>query len=115
MIYLSTGLSIGMFLEAKMINLTILSVPKETVRRMLKANPCKTVIRNEILRWVLEDELEVELDPSRDAISLEVGDRLILAQYRGPRLRKYTNRLPMGATISWYLVSYRETRRGGKA
>jgi hypothetical protein len=40
----------------------------------------------------------------RPTITLQDGDRLIVAQYRGPRLPEGSTTLPPGATLEFYLV-----------
>lgn len=42
---------------------------------------------------------------ARVTLALGVGDRLILGQYRGPRLPEGASTLPEGARIDWYLVT----------
>ena len=41
----------------------------------------------------------VGLEPNRISISAESGDRIVFAQYRGPRLPEGTTELPEGAEI----------------
>jgi hypothetical protein len=46
-----------------------------------------------------------DLPANRATLSLETGDRIIVGQYRGPRLPEGTTELPEGATIEWCLVA----------
>lgn len=41
---------------------------------------------------------------ARSTLQLEAGDRLLVGQYRGPRLEEGTIRLPEGAEVDWMLV-----------
>lgn len=43
-------------------------------------------------------------------LALEPGDRLIVGQYRGPRLAPGTTELPPGTTIEWALIVIKKGR-----
>ena len=53
---------------------------------------------------VFSSELGVPVPMQRTTVSLKGGDRLIVGQYRGPRLEEGVTSLPEGATIQWLLV-----------
>ena len=48
--------------------------------------------------------LGVTVPANRVTVRLEKGDKLLVGQYRGPRLEEGTTRLPDGATIQWLAV-----------
>lgn len=53
---------------------------------------------------ILSDLLGMEVAPNRATITLQRGDKLLVAQYVGPRLPEGTTKLPEGAKIVFYLV-----------
>lgn len=53
---------------------------------------------------VVNNDLCTEFQANRMTVSLEQGDTLVVAQYKGPRLEEGTKELPEGATIEYYLV-----------
>lgn len=54
---------------------------------------------------VFADVLGEPVEAQRTTVSLRGGDRLIVGQYRGPRLEEGAMTLPEGATIQWLLVT----------
>lgn len=54
---------------------------------------------------VYSDVLGVAVPANRVTIALKPGDRMIVGQYRGPRLPEGATTLPAGATIQWLRVS----------
>lgn len=61
------------------------------------------VVRNLIVdsSTLTHDDLPVG---SRMTVALDKGDKMIVAQYHGPRLPEGATSLPDGATIKWWLV-----------
>ena len=41
---------------------------------------------------------------NRATLRLQPGDRVLVGQYRGPRLPEGATELPEGAAVAWYLV-----------
>lgn len=54
--------------------------------------------------------LGIEVLPNRQNLALGPNDRLIVGQYRGPRLEAGATELPVGATIEWCLIAIGEGR-----
>ena len=50
-------------------------------------------------------DLGMKLPYNRETISVERGDEVLVAQYRGPRLEEGTTVLPEGARFEYVLVS----------
>jgi hypothetical protein len=48
--------------------------------------------------------LGIECEMRRDSISIQPGDRLLVAQYSGPRLPEGATMLPEGARIEFWLA-----------
>ena len=53
---------------------------------------------------VFASVLGLEVLCCRVTVGLATGDRLVIGQYRGPRLPEGCSTLPEGATIQWLLV-----------
>ena len=54
---------------------------------------------------VFSSDLGVMVPANRTTIALRKGDKLLVGQYRGPRLPEGAKDLPEGSTIEWVLVS----------
>ena len=54
---------------------------------------------------VFSEQLGITVMAERITISLSQSDRVIVGQYRGPRLEEGAVSLPEGATIQWILIS----------
>jgi hypothetical protein len=57
---------------------------------------------------VLSALLEVDVPVARVNVTLEPGGKILVAQYRGPRLPEGASRLPEGAEFVFYLVFFGE-------
>lgn len=60
---------------------------------------------------VFSSQVGVEISQSRVTVKLEPGDRMIVGQYRGPRLEAGATELPPDAMIEWCLVTIHAGRR----
>lgn len=49
--------------------------------------------------------LGCDVAANRATVSLVKGDKVVVGQYRGPRLEEGTTTLPDGATIEWLVVT----------
>ena len=56
---------------------------------------------------VFSDVLGTEVQANRATVALKSGDRVLVGQYRGPRLEEGVTTLPEGATIQWIVVTVR--------
>lgn len=54
---------------------------------------------------VFSSVLGVPVPANRATVSLAKGDRVLVGQYRGPRLPEGATTLPEGATIQWVVVT----------
>ena len=53
---------------------------------------------------VFSDVLGVEIPANRATVSFDGSQKMIVGQYKGPRLPEGATKLPEGATIEWWLV-----------
>lgn len=71
--------------------------------RVLAAD-AESVVGHADTAAVFSDVLGLEVPANRATVSLVKGDRLLVGQYRGPRLPEGASQLPEGATIQWLTV-----------
>ena len=71
--------------------------------RVLAAD-AESVVGHADTAAVFSDVLGLEVPANRATVSLVKGDRLLVGQYRGPRLPEGASQLPEGATIQWLSV-----------
>lgn len=64
----------------------------------------RSVIGHADTAAVFGEELNRTFPVNRETVTLDVGDSLLVGQYRGPRLPEGATTLPEGATIEWFLV-----------
>ncbi len=64
-----------------------------------------SVIGHADMAAVVSNVLGRPVEMNRTTVTLEAGDVLYLAQYRGPRLPEGTTELPEGSTIEWFEVN----------
>ena len=68
------------------------------------ASDAESVVGHADTAAVFSDVLGFEVPANRATVSLVKGDRLLVGQYRGPRLPEGASQLPEGATIQWLTV-----------
>ena len=74
-------------------------------QRLLENWQWESVVGHADTAAVFSSILGREVACNRATVSLEVGDMLLVGQYKGPRLEEGTKTLPEGASIVWALVS----------
>jgi len=72
--------------------------------RALLQEGFESVVGHETTAKLFGALLEVEVPTNRISVTLKPGARLLVGQYRGPRLEEGATKLPDGASISWHLV-----------
>jgi len=63
-----------------------------------------SAIGHEDMARILSAVLGLEVPANRATIEVQPGDRLVVAQYKGPRLPEGATRLPEGARVEFFLV-----------
>jgi hypothetical protein len=102
MIKVGNAFSIGM-LGVSEACVRIREVGLEEARALL-ANGFISFVGHEDTAKLFSNMLGVEIPFNRSSIKVELGERLLIGQYRGPRLPEGTTVLPEGAVITWHLV-----------
>jgi len=83
--------------------ITIKEIELEQARQL--AIDCDSTVGHADTAAVFAGVLEVPVACNRVTVSLTDGDKLLVGQYRGPRLPEGATRLPEGATIQWLIVT----------
>jgi len=84
-------------------NITVRPLSVEDVRDFL-ADGLMSAVGHSDTAAIFSSGLGIEVPINRVDLSLATGDRMIVGQYRGPRLEAGATELPPGATIEWCLV-----------
>jgi len=77
----------------------------EDVQDFQAAEGLESVVGHADTAVVFSDVLGFDVPCNRVTLALVPGDRLIVGQYRGPRLEAGATTLPEGAAIEWALVT----------
>lgn len=84
--------------------ITVEEISKGRVSAMLAIDGIHSVVGHADTAAVFQRELGIVVDCNRETIALTRGEKVIIGQYRGPRLAEGATSLPEGATIQWLLV-----------
>lgn len=103
MVILSNAFSLNMLVEDA--NLSVRKVNKATGRELL-AQGFTSAIGHADTASVVSADLGLEVPMNRATITLQPGDTLVVAQYKGPRLPEGSTQLPEGASIEYYVVQF---------
>jgi len=75
--------------------------------RTLAATDFESAVGHADTAAIFADQLGVPVPANRTTIALEKGERVLVGQYRGPRLPEGVTTLPEGSSIVWTLVEIR--------
>lgn len=101
-LYLVNALSLNMAAEAEGA-FRWRAIPPAEVREVL-AEGFVSAIGHEDMARILSGMLGLEVPVNRATLAVQPGDRLVVAQYRGPRLPEGAASLPEGARVEFFLV-----------
>lgn len=103
MIYITNAFSIQMLADDRELTFTRTSA---SGAQSLLDGQFAGAIGHADMAAIAADALGVDaaLLHNRASVTLGIGDELIVAQYKGPRLPEGTTTLPEGATIEWWHV-----------
>jgi hypothetical protein len=88
--------------SAAYIEATALSMGE--VRLWIRENEPRSCIGHEPTAAIVSDLLGEPIAMVRETVKLCSGDRILVAQYSGPRLPEGATVLPVDASIQWVLV-----------
>jgi len=101
MVYLANAFSLNM-LSGLPCYLKVARLSVEQVKEMLPG--ARSVVGHVQSAALFSAVLGEEIQCRRDTVTLLVGDRVVVGQYRGPRLPEGAMELPPGAAIEWNMV-----------
>lgn len=103
MVYLANAFSLNMLPTPHLP--CYLKVQRLTVEQVLELLPtAKSVVGHVQTAALFSEALGQEIQCRRETVALLVGDRVVVGQYRGPRLPEGVMELPQGAAIEWQSV-----------
>ena len=103
-LYLGNAFSAGMLAGTSTVDFTFLDLAEA---RELVRSPFISCIGHADTSLLVSALLEVDAPVARVSTELRAGDRLLVAQYNGPRLPEGAISLPEGARIRWILAECR--------
>lgn len=102
--YLGNALSLGM-LDLPVTTLLCRRISVDEVREILTGTAnWSSCVGHADTSALLSQLLGFEVPLRRVSTSLVTGDKIIVAQYNGPRLPEGAKSLPEGASLRWYCV-----------
>lgn len=101
MVYLANAFSLNM-LPNLPCYLKVQRLTVEQVKEMLPA--AQSVVGHVQTAALFSEVLGEEIQCRRETVNLLVGDRVVVGQYRGPRLPEGAMELPKDAAIHWQQV-----------
>ena len=115
MVYVTNAFSINMLPPQKsMCTVEFYKLTTEEARHIVSEYPFRSYIGHADLANIASQILGVQLEVNRETLILQEGDRVLVIQYRGPRLPEGATQLPDGAQIEFWLayLSYSEEKGG---
>ena len=106
-VYLTNAFSLNMLSSSESM-IKIKEVSKEQAKTVL-GDDYTNAIGHADLASVVANDLGIDITANRITVTIQPGDTLVVAQYRGPRLAEGTTTLPDGATIKYYMIEVLET------
>jgi len=104
--YITNAFSLNMIKDNN-VTVSIISVPTESVTELLTAGMLQSAIGHSDTAAVVGNMLweGFSFEANRVSISLERGESIIVAQYKGPRLAEGATKLPEGAVVEFSIVT----------
>jgi hypothetical protein len=107
--YLCNAFSLNMLRQLN-VNVAIRPVTIEDIRDFNAETALDSAVGHADTARVFSNKLGFDVPANRVSLALGPGDRLLVGQYRGPRLEAGATELPQDASIEWALVVIREGR-----
>jgi hypothetical protein len=104
--YLSNALSLGMLdcLAEHPVNLVVRQITLEQAKEWVEGHSPESVVGHADTALLLTTLLGKLVEMRRVGTTLAPGDKLLVAQYNGPRLPEGATSLPEGSSIRWIYV-----------
>jgi len=104
--YLCNAFSLNM-LSSLNVDIAVRIISVDDVRDFTEREGLESAVGHIDTATVFSGQLGFVVHPNRVTVQVGPGDRLIVGQYRGPRLPEGAIILPEGARIDWALVVIR--------
>jgi len=105
MLYISNAFSLNMLSTHKSTSLFINPITKDDAANIAKHTPWISAIGHPDIAAIVSNDLGITIKPDRATIHLNPDDKLLIAQYIGPRLAPGTTKLPDDAKIQYFLIT----------
>ena len=96
-----------------LVSVDVYPITVAQARRALDSHEWESVVGHTDTAKILGSEIGVEIPFNRATITLEHGSKVLVGQYRGPRLAEGTTSLPEGASIQWIIVEVKKLEDHG--
>ena len=97
-------------LKSLNVDVAVRPIDREAVVDFASREGLRSAVGHADTAAVFSAILGVEVPTNRVSLALRAGDRLVVGQYRGPRLEAGATELPPGAAIEWCLVTIHQGR-----
>lgn len=85
-------------------NIHFKRIDLESARGVVRANEMFSAVGHDTTAAIFAGQLGVPVASRRITVNLKPGEKVLVGQYRGPRLEEGAMKLPEGATIDWFAV-----------
>jgi hypothetical protein len=113
-VYLCNEFSLNM-LESLNAEISVRPIEVQDVRDLKRLVGLESAVEHKDLVPLYSEMLGFEVAYSGTGLKLKPGDRVVVGQYRGPRLPPGAKTLPEGAAIEWCIVIVWEGRHERQA
>lgn len=105
MVYVTNSFSINMLAtDLTNFNVTFRKISLDEVTNLVKSKPFESYIGHQDLANIVSNMIGVNIPYNRGNLLVGKGTKLLICQYRGPRLPEGATVLPEGAVIEFYLA-----------
>ena len=91
-----------------MAGVDVYPITRERAKQAIACNEWESGVGHADTAKIFSKELGVEIPFNRVTAQLNPGAKLLVGQYKGPRLPEGATSLPEGASIQWMLVEIRK-------
>jgi len=84
----------------------IREIEQEDAQIILNSSQFKSYVGHKDTAEILSQMLNIQVLPNRESFEFNIGTKLLVAQYSGPRLPEGTTQLPEGARFRWFEVIF---------
>jgi len=105
MLYITNAFSLNMLPTHKATSLFINPISKDDAAKIATSMPFIAAVGHPDIATIIANDLGIHIKPDRATIHLTDNDKLLIAQYIGPRLDPGTTTLPDNAKIQYFIIT----------